>query len=444
MRRSCNRREFIKRMTSAGIGFGVLGGLDWRFAAGANERIQVAVAGVNSRGQALAESFALAGDAQVAYICDVDTRAVAKTVESVAALQERRPTGAGDFRKALEDPAVDAVVIATPDHWHAPMAILALAAGKHVYVEKPCSQNPAEGEMLVAAARKSGKICQMGNQRRSWSKIQEAIELIKAGGIGPVRFVRCWYANSRQPIGVGKPAPVPEWLDWDLWQGPAPRVDYRDNVVHYNWHWFWHWSTGEAGNNGVHPLDIARWGIGDDYPVRVTSAGGRYYADDDWQPPDSQMISYEFPSRVLVTWEGMSCNPVGDYGEGFGALFQGQRGALRVLPGNGYVLFDEKGKEVRTETASVEPVIITTVGPGRAGDIIHIQNFLEAVRGRQKANSEIGEGHKSTMLVHLGNIAQRTGRALSCDPKTGRILGDDDAMRYWKREYQPGWEPRVE
>ncbi len=444
MRRSCNRREFLRQMTSAGIGFGVLGGLDWRFAWGANDRLQVALVGVNSRGLALAESFALSKDAQVAYVCDVDSRAVAKTVESVAALQERRPKGLGDFRKALEDPALDAVVIATPDHWHAPMAILALAAGKHVYVEKPCSHNPAEGEMLVAAARKNNRICQMGNQRRSWSKIQEAVALLKTGGIGPVHFVRCWYANARQPIGVGRPSPVPDWLDWDLWQGPAPRVAYRDNVVHYNWHWFWHWSTGEAGNNGVHPLDLARWAIGDDYPTRVTSAGGRYYADDDWQPPDSQMISYEFPSRVLVTWEGMSCNPVGDYGEGFGALFQGRNGSLRVLPGNGYTLYDGKGKEVRTETGSVDPVTISTVGPGRAYDILHVRNFLEAIRGRQKPSSDIGEGHKSTMLVHLGNIAQRTGRTLNCDPKTGRILGDDDAMRYWKREYQPGWEPKVE
>jgi predicted dehydrogenase len=443
MKRSCNRREFLRQMTAAGIGFGVLGGVDWRFAAGANDKLQVAVVGVNSRGHALAESFALAEGAQVAYVCDVDSRAVAKTVAGIAALQGRQPKGLEDFRKALEDRALDAVVIATPDHWHAPMAILALAAGKHVYVEKPCSHNPAEGEMLVAEARKSKRICQMGNQRRSWSKINEAIELLREGGIGPLHFVRCWYANARRPIGIGRPAPVPDWLDWDLWQGPAPRVAYRDNVVHYNWHWFWHWSTGEAGNNGVHPLDLARWAVGDDYPVRVTSAGGRYYANDDWQPPDSQMISYEFPSRVLVTWEGMSCNPVGDYGEGFGALFQGESGSLRVLPGNGYTLYDEKGKEVRTVQEAVDPVAVSVVGPGRAYDLVHIRNFLESIRGSQKPSSEIGEGHKSTMLVHLGNIAQRTGRALKCDPKTGRILDDDDAMRYWRRDYQPGWEPKV-
>ena len=444
MKRSCNRREFIRQATAAGIGFGVLGGLDWRFAEGANERLQVAIVGVNSRGHALAETFAHTEDAHVAYVCDVDSRAVAKTAQRIAALQGRRPKELEDFRKTLEDPSLDAVVIATPDHWHAPMAILALDAGKHVYVEKPCSHNPAEGEMLVAAARKNKRICQMGNQRRSWSKIKEAIGLLKEGAIGPLHYVRCWYANARQPIGVGQPAPVPDWLNWDLWQGPAPRVAYRDNLVHYNWHWFWHWSTGEAGNNGVHPLDLARWAIGDDYPIRVTSAGGRYYADDDWQPPDTQMISFEFRSRVLVTWEGMSCNSAGIYGDGFGAVFQGESGSLRLLPGNGYTLYDEKGKEVRTETEAADSVAASIVGPGLAHDIVHARNFLESIRGRQAPNSEIEEGHKSTMLVHLGNIAQRTGRALTCDPKTGRILNDDEAMRYWKREYQPGWEPKGE
>jgi predicted dehydrogenase len=444
MKRSYDRRQFIKQTAAAGIGFGVLGGLARGHAAGANERIRVAVVGVNSRGNALAGTFARVKGAEVAWVCDVDGRAIAKTIRSVSELQSRIPKGVGDFRKALEDPAIDAVVIATPDHWHAPAAILALNAGKHVYVEKPCSHNPAEGEMLVTAARRSRKTCQMGNQRRSWSKIREAISLLKGGEIGPLHFVRCWYANARQPIGIGRAAPVPEWLNWDLWQGPAPRVGYRDNVVHYNWHWFWHWCTGEGGNNAIHPLDMARWAIGDDFPTRVTSAGGRYYARDDWQPPDTQMMSFEFPSRVLVTWEGMSCNPVGDYGEGVGALFQGEKGALRIHAGNGYTVYDDKGKEVRTAVDQEDPRAITLVGPGLSNDIVHVQNFLESIRGKAEPTAEIGEGHKSTMLIHLGNIAQRTGRTLTCDARTGRILNDDDAMRYWRREYEPGWEPKVD
>jgi predicted dehydrogenase len=223
MKQSYNRRQFIKQTAAAGIGFGVLGGLPRSSVLGASDRIHIAVIGVNSRGNALAGTFARLKDAHVACICDVDSRAIAKTIQSVTDIQQRTPRGLGDFRKALEDRSIDAVVIATPDHWHAPAAILALNAGKHVYVEKPCSHNPAEGEMLVAATRKSGKICQMGNQRRSWSKINEAIGLLKGGEIGPFHFVRCWYANARKPIGVGKPAAVPEWLNWDLWQRSEER-----------------------------------------------------------------------------------------------------------------------------------------------------------------------------------------------------------------------------
>ncbi|MBE3133807.1 MAG: Gfo/Idh/MocA family oxidoreductase, partial [Acidobacteria bacterium] len=418
MTRSYTRRRFVKETAAAGIGFGVLGGLSRHGVLGANERIHVAVVGVNSRGRALARTFARCQDVEVACLCDVDSGAIARTIQRVPELQQRIPKGLGDFRKALEDPAIDVVAIATPDHWHAPAAILALNAGKHVYVEKPCSHNPAEGEMLVRAARRSKKICQMGNQRRSESHTVEAIGLLKGGAIGPVHYVRCWYSRAREPIGVGKPAPVPEWLNWDLWQGPAPRVAYRDNVVHYNWHWFWHWGTSEAGNNAIHTLDLARWAIGDDFPTRVTSAGGRYYAQDDWQPPDTHMLSFEFPSRVLVTWEGMSCNAIGDYGEGSGALFQGEKGALRLHAGNGYTLYDEKGKEVRT---AVGPGITDTtslVGPGLNEDLVHVGNFLESIRGNAKPASEIEEGHKSTMMIHLGNIAQRTGRALTCDPRT--------------------------
>jgi predicted dehydrogenase len=214
-------------------------------------------------------------------------------------------------------------------------------------------------------------------------------------------------------------------------------------VVHYNWHWFWHWCTGEGGNNAIHPLDMARWAIGDDYPTRVTSAGGRYYARDDWQPPDTQMMSFEFPSGVLVTWEGMSCNPVGDYGEGVGALFQGEKGSLRIHASNGYTIYDDKGKEVRTVVETDDPRAITLVGPGLSNDIVHVQNFLESIRGLAKPTAEIEGGHKSTMLIHLANIAHRTGRTLNVDPKTGRIASDDDAMKYWSREYEPGWEPKI-
>ncbi len=414
------------------------------FAQGANERINLAVIGVNSRGNALAKTFAHLKDAHVAYICDVDSRAIAKTIQDVAAIQKSEPRGEMDFRRVLEDPALDAVVIATPDHWHAPAAILAMNAGKHVYVEKPGSHNAAESAMMVETARKHQRMCQMGNQRRSWSRIIEAVNLMKGGEIGKIHFVRTWYANNRKPIGVGKVVPVPDWLNWDLWQGPAPRTEFKDNFVHYNWHWFWNWCTGEAGNNAIHPLDIARWVIGDDYPTRVVSAGGRYFASDDWQPPDTQMMSFEFPSKVLVTWEGMSCNRIGNYGDGVGALFQGDNGSLRIHAGNGYTLYDESGKEVRTVVGDEKAGPITQVGPGLRNDIVHAQNFLDGIKGTAALASEIGECQKSTMMIHLANIAQRTGRTINCDPKSGQITDDVEAMsKYWHREYEPGWAPKI-
>ena len=443
-----NRRTFIKSAAATGVGLGTLGGGSRSFGRQApSDTIRVGVMGVNSRGHALAQSFARASGAEVTYICDVDSRAVAKTIAAVSepgestALQTHRPAGVTDVRQVLDDPDVDALVIAAPDHWHAPATIMALQAGKHVYVEKPCSHNAREGELLVEAQRKYGRVVQMGNQQRSAPRSIEIIREIRDGLIGRPYYAKAWYANTRGSIGRGKAAPVPGWLDYELWQGPAPRTPYRDNVVHYNWHWFWRWGTAEINNNGAHEIDVCRWALDVEYPVRVTSAGGRYHFDDDWEMVDTQIASFDFAEGKTLVWEGRSCNGRPIEGRGRGSSIHGERGTV-VLDRNGYVVYDNDNNEIKRNLRETRDSGLDVRGAGVMTDM-HIENFLQAVRGEAKPTAPIDEGHTSVLLCHLGNIAQRTGRALTCNSANGHITGDADAMHMWSREYEPGWEPRV-
>jgi predicted dehydrogenase len=413
--------------------------------------------GVNSRGFVLAQSFAGAG-AEITHICDVDSRAIdaaiagvseprqvnarnGRPAQTIPPLQQRRPVGFADFRRALDDRDVDVLVIAAPDHWHAPAAILALQAGKHVYVEKPCSHNPLEGEMLVRAQARYGRLVQMGNQQRSAPESISAIQQIHNGLIGRPYLARTWYANTRGPIGRGSVATVPDWLDYDLWQGPAPRTPYRDNVVHYNWHWFWRWGTGEINNNAAHELDVARWALQVDYPMRVTSAGGRYHFDDDWEFPDTQIASYDFDNGTTITWDGRSCNGHLIEGRGRGTAVHGTEGTV-IIDRSGYVAYDNDKNEIGREVRDSAEDSLDTSGAGSLTDM-HIANFLATIRGEDTLRAPIADGRKSVLLCHLGNIAHKTGRTLHCDPSTGHILDDIEAMRLWTREYEPGWEPTV-
>ena len=400
--------------------------------------------GVNSRGLAVGANFARQQESEVMYVCDVDSRAAEKCIAVVEKAQQRKPVNQPDFRKALEDKNLDALLVTAPDHWHAPAALLACSAGKHVYLEKPCSHNPHEGEMLIRAAEKHGRILQMGNQRRSWPNVMAGIAELHAGVIGRPYFAKTWYTNNRASIGVGKETPVPSWLDYDLWQGPAPRRPFKDNLVHYNWHWFWHWGTGEALNNGTHMVDLARWGLGVDYPVRVNSSGGRYRYQDDWETPDTQVINLEFPNNTLMTWEGRSCNGRHVEGESVGVQFFGENGTMLIESGNAYSIFDLKNKLVKeVKDVARKSDALNTSSPGQDLDAVHLKNFLDAIKRGAKLHSDITSGHKSTLLVQLGNIAQRTGRTLNIDPQNGHILNDRDAMKLWKRAYEPGWEPRI-
>ncbi len=443
------RRNFIKTTLTGAAALGI-GGILPGFSAksyanilGANDKIRIAAMGVNSRGLALARNFAAQPNCEVTYVCDVDERASNKCITRVEGIQKRRPKAEQDFRKALEDKNLDAMFIAAPDHWHAPAAILASKAGKHVYLEKPCGHNPKEGELLISAVDKYKNVIQMGNQRRSWPNIVAGIKELHDGVIGRPYFAKTWYTNNRASIGIGKSAPVPSWLNYDLWQGPAPRVAYKDNFLHYNWHWFWHWGTGEALNNGTHMVDIARWGLGVDYPTKVSSNGGRYRYQDDWETPDTQIINLEFANKSAITWEGRSCNGMPIEGSNVGVIFYAENGSMLMDGGNSYKIYDLKGNLVKDVKDNVGFSSNNLTDPSQALDAIHIQNFFDAIKKGSKLNSDILSGHQSTLMVQLGNIALRTGESLNIDPKTGRILDNKKALQYWSRKYEKGWEPTI-
>jgi predicted dehydrogenase len=446
---SSSRRNFIKKTGTAAavvsIG-GILPGFSasqYKNIIGSNEKITAACMGVNSRGLAVGTNFASQKECEVMYVCDVDSRAADKCIDAIEKIQQKKPKAEPDFRKALEDKNLDVLIVTAPDHWHAPAAILACAAGKHVYLEKPCSHNPNEGEILVKAANKHKRVLQMGNQRRSWPNVAAGIAEVHAGAIGRPYYAKTWYTNNRASIGIGKEVEVPSWLNYDLWQGPAPRMAYKDNLIHYNWHWFWNWGTGEALNNGTHMVDLARWGLGVEYPTRVNSSGGRYRYQDDWQTPDTQVINLEFSNNTMISWEGRSCNGKSTEGSSVGVIFYGETGSLLIESGNSYKIFDLKSKLIKDVKNNFVVDARNLADPAQELDALHIQNFFDAIKKGGKLNSDIVGGHQSTLLVQLGNIAQRTGRTLNTDPSNGHILNDKEAMKLWSREYEKGWEPKI-
>jgi predicted dehydrogenase len=416
------RRSALQKTALLGLAtaFGSL-----RAANAAGRKLRVAVVGL---GRGMAHVSALLGlpDVEIAWLAEVDPKRLATGMKAVADKQGEGCRGVSDFRKALEDKTLDAVFIATPNFWHTPAALLAMQAGKHVYVEKPGSQNPAEAEMIVAAAQKYGRLVQMGNQRRTW--MREGIAALHSGVIGDVHFARAFYYGSRKPIGAGSIAPGAD-LDLNLWQGPV--ADERDirPFVHYDWHWLWHWGNGELGNNGIHTLDVLRWGLRVRYPRRVTYNGGRYWHSDRQETPDTGTAVFDF-GKVGMEWVQSSCTPRAAEKPVAECVFYGDNGSLG-LTGPNWTVYDPKGVKVGE-------------GAGAGGkDPAHIGNFLSAIRGEAALNSPIDEGQISTMLCHLGNIAYRTNTVVECNPQTGRLLNNPAGEKLWKREYRPGWAPSV-
>ena len=436
------RRNFIKKTSLGTIGLTSSSSNFFigKNILGANDRINCAVVGVRSRGKAHAAAINSQNNSRIIFNCDVDDIIIEdhnkwckKNIGYVPEIEK-------DFRKLIENKNLDAVFIATPEHWHAHMTIMASQAGKHVYIEKPCSHNLYENELLVVAQKKYGTKIQMGNQQRSAITSILAIDEIRNGIIGDVYKGEAYYSNNRGSIGIGKIVPVPKFLDWDLWQGPAPRVPYKDNIHPYNWHWFRNWGTGEVHNNGTHEIDICRWALGVDYPESVTSFGGKYSYQDDWEFVDNQQVTFKYKDEKFITWTGHSRGLIQPKQPGRGVTIYGSKGSIQ-LDRNFYKLYDLGGNLIKYEKEGAVSKTIDSRGQGGL-DENHIGNLFDSIRYNKSLNAEIKDASISTHLCHLANLAQDSGETLHIDTETGKIL-NNIADNYWKREYAPGWEPKV-
>ena len=436
------RREFVGgvAMGTAGVALGSAA-KSYGQILGANDRLNFAVIGLNSRAYAHLSSLkANRKQARIAYVCDVESNILKKYAANTEKEMGEAPVTARDFREVLLKKDVDAITIATPDHWHAPMAIAGLQAGKHVYVEKPCSHNPAEGALLVEVQKKYGKLAQMGTQQRSSPHTIEIVDKIHNGLIGRAYFAKAWYSNTRRSIGVGREAPVPPSLDWDLWQGPAPRVAYRDNVQPYNWHWFRTWGTGETLNNGTHEVDVCRWALGVDFPNRVSATGGRYAYKDDWQFYDTLETSFGYDDK-MISWECRCCNGTRYYDRDRGSLITGTTGSV-VVDRDGYEVYDLKGKKVSEFKTGGETSSGDLTGRDSMTDL-HFANFISAVQKGTKLNAPVSIGNVAVTMLQLSNVAWQTDRELHLDSRDGKIENDGEAMKLWTRPYEKGWEPHL-
>ena len=445
-----NRRDFMRNLTYSAVGVGFAGvaqgftAKSYNRIIGANDRLNVALMGCGRRVSAYYDALKNKNNnVDLAYICDVMKKQREKVGKDLSGKVEGNAKLVADIHDVWNDKSVDAIFNATPDHWHAPGTWMAMQAGKHVYIEKPCSHNPREGELLVAFQQKYGKVIQMGNQQRSAKESQEIIGEIHKGVIGDVYKALAFYSNSRGAVPIEKKAPVPEGLDWELWQGPAPHRAYTDNTWDYNWHWYgWHWGTAETGNNATHELDVARWALQATYPEKVeVEAAKRHFANDGWVMYDTMDATFRFPGNKIIQWDGKSRSGYNTYGSDRGTIIYGSEGTVFVNR-NGYTLFDRMGKKIR-DSKSAGNEAGTALGGGGDMTDAHVANFFNVIRGKEtKLNSPIEEGAISQMMCHYANISYRIGKSFQVNTQNGHIL-DKDGMKLWDRQYEKGWEPKL-
>ena len=439
-----NRRDFIKKTISGAAGLVLSSSItgisakSYRRILGANDRLNVAIVGLGRRLDAFYEPIARKeSNVNLVYLCDVMQSQRERALRNFSKHIDYKPKLENDIRKIIDDPKVDVLINATPDHWHTPGSILGIKGGKHIYVEKPCSHNMYENNLLVEAAKKYGKVVQMGVQQRSSDHTIEIINEIHNGIIGDPYKAVAFFTSARGEVPNQQKVPVPLGLDWELFQGPAPRRKYTSETWDYNWHWYgWDFGTAEAGNNGTHEFDVARWALQVDYPLDVNvQAEKRYFLNDGWEMYDTMDVTFNFPKDKIIQWDGKSRNGYRTYGHERGTIIYGSEGTA-FIDRNEYILYDRSGKVVKNrKSTSVEAGNV--LGGGGDMTTAHVMNFFNGIRGKNKLTAPIEQGAITQALVHYANVAYRIGKGFEIDVKTGKMY-DRDAMKLWSRDYEGG------
>jgi predicted dehydrogenase len=415
------RRHFLGTFSTGALATGLLT-TQRSWANPPSERFRIGVIGGGNQGNSHYRALSQLPGAEIAYVCDIDEERLAKGKETTGA------QGVTDIRRVLDDPNIDGVTLAIPDHWHVPAALLALEAGKHVYVEKPVSHNFREGQWLIDAAQKSGKVVQHGTQARSSAGIQEAIQHLRNGLIGDVLVAKCWNWQTRNSIGHANPTEPPANVDYDTWVGPAEWMPYQKNRFHYDWHWWYNFGAGDLGNDGVHEMDYALWGLGvTGAPKRISGMGGVYFFNDDRQWPDTQQVTFEYETpagpRMLVYEQRLWSNSY-PYNVDSGAEFYGSKGKLFVSKRGKFDVFDDQKNRVPVKLDGV-------VKPEVA---YHMQNWIDAAKNGKTPNAPLEVGTQTANAIHLGNISTRLKRSLVFDGET--IIDDAEANDLLGRKYR--------
>lgn len=423
-----SRRAFVKRTASSLAGLSTISLLA-KSVRGANDKIHVAAIGVRSQGTTMARSFIKTGRAEITAVCDVDRKILDKQTNEIESLQKRRPRTYTDFRHVLDDKDVDAVIVATPDHWHAIMTICACEVGKDVYLEKPCAHNVRECRLIAKAARKYKRIVQHGTMQRSGAHFQQAREYVRSGKLGKIGLIRCYSILGRKSIGHKPNTQPPSYLDYDFWLGPAPQKPYNENRVHYNWRFMWDYGTGDMGNWGVHWLDIPLWTLDLGWPDAVLCSAGKFIYDDDKETPDTQVTLYEYPGLTLV-WElrmwSKYPNEGGIDDSGTGTTFYGDEQMLNITRG-GWKAFSKDGKKPIAEGH-----------PSEDKFLVHANDFIDSMVSRKAPIADIASGHISAAVSILGNVAYLAGEKIRYDFQNDRL--DKSEKDYLlTRTYRKKW-----